>query len=238
MGKVVLYEGISNGYISISAQAGQKAGDALAAARPDIDISRCLFMIAGRAVKADYILMAGDIVFVREMAGVTGCMIAMGVIGIVSAVASLGMAVYSAVQQQKMQKEAEKAQRAAKAMSEQVKQLPFLKGAQNRVALGYNIPFVMGRMYDVPYKLTSGCYRLSGNYGEVQEWLCAFVAGYAPLDIEQIKAGSEVLYGVEVKTRQSDNEHIAITIIDGIKQTTAASLLSFLSARKCKRKKS
>lgn len=218
-GRVVLFDGIGNECKDIAASGTVR--DAVLSLSPALDTSRCVFIKEGREVGAGYKIKSGDIVFVRELPGGAVCGVILATVGIICAVASLGMGVYSAIMQQKANEEAQKAQRQAKAMSEQVKQLPFLKGAQNRTALGYNIPYVMGEMYCVPYKITSGCYRLA-NGGDTQEWLCAFVAGYAPLDVLNVKAGSETLYGQSV-TAEADGSpnRMNITVFDGDKTVEA-----------------
>lgn len=191
MGKVVLYDGFSNKMRTVQAEG--TVAEAIHKIDSKIDVKKCVCLVQGEDVRADYIVKDSDIVFVREAAEGATCMIIMGVIGVVSAVAALGMGVYSFIKMRQAQDEADKAMRASKAMSEQIKQLPFLKGANNRTALGYNIPYIMGKMYDVPYKITNGCYRVSGARGIKQEWLCSFVAGYSPLTISDIKAGTQAI---------------------------------------------
>ena len=146
MGVLNIYKGLSEDYKTIKGNASVK--ELARELMPELDLSQCIIMNAGEEITPDYVLTDNDIVFVRVIPGATGAIVC-AVIACVCAAVAVGAAVYSAIEQQKAQEEMEKAQRQAKALAEKVTQLPFLKGANNRTALGYNIPYVMGSVYNV-----------------------------------------------------------------------------------------
>lgn len=190
MGVLNIYKGLSEDYKTIKGNAS--VNELAHELMPELDLSQCIIINAGEEITPDYVLKDNDIVFIRAIPGATGAVV-MAVIACVCAAVAVGAAVYSAVEQQKAQEEMEKAQRQAKALSEKVTQLPFLKGANNRTALGYNIPYIMGSVYNVPYKLVSGYYTINGEYGKDQFWNASFVVGYNNALIQDVSVGTKVI---------------------------------------------
>lgn len=190
MGVLNIYKGLSEDYKTIKGNAS--VNELAHELMPELDLSQCIIINAGEEITPDYVLKDNDIVFIRAIPGATGAVV-MAVIACVCAAVAVGAAVYSAIEQQKAQEEMEKAQRQAKALSEKVTQLPFLKGANNRTALGYNIPYIMGSVYNVPYKLVSGYYTINGEYGKDQFWNASFVVGYNNALIQDVSVGTKVI---------------------------------------------
>lgn len=184
MGKIVIYKGISNKYET------RYGNGKIKTILPDYDTKNTVFLVGGKTVTTDYDIKDDDIVYVRVVPGAT----VIAVVAVAVACVAVGAAAYSAYKQQQMQKEMEEQQRKAreqaKALSESLTQLPFLKGATNKSALGYNIPFVMGQMYQVPYLLTTGFYSISGANGANQFWNASLVTGYKNVLIQSISIGS------------------------------------------------
>lgn len=190
MGTLNIYKGLSEEYRTIK---GNASVNVLAhELYPELDLEQCIILNAGEQIAPDYILKDNDIVFIRIIPGATGAVV-MAVISLVCAAVAVGAAVYSAVEQQKAQEEMEKAQKQAKALAERITQLPFLKGANNRSALGYNIPYIMGSVYDVPYKLVAGYYTISGENGANQFWNVLLVAGFNNALIQDVSIGTKVI---------------------------------------------
>lgn len=192
MGVLNIYKGLSEEYKTIKGNASVKqlAHDLI----PELDLSQCIIVNAGEQITSDYVLTDNDIVFVRVIPGSTGTVaLVCAIVGLVCSAVAVGAAVYSAVEQQKAQKEMEKAQKQAKTLAEKITQLPFLKGANNRIALGYNIPFIMGSVYNVPYKLVSGYYTISGTNGANQFWNSTFICGYNNAIIQDVSVGTKVV---------------------------------------------
>ena len=190
MGTLNIYKGLSEEYRTIK---GNTSVNELAhELYPELDLEQCIILNAGEQIAPDYILKDNDIVFIRVIPGATGAVV-MAVISLVCAAVAVGAAVYSAVEQQKAQEEMEKAQKQAKALAERITQLPFLKGANNRSALGYNIPYIMGSVYDVPYKLVAGYYTISGENGANQFWNVLLVAGFNNALIQDVSIGTKVI---------------------------------------------
>ena len=190
MGVLNIYKGLSEDYKTIKGNAS--VNELAHELMPELDLSQCIIVNAGEEIAPDYVLKDNDIVFIRAIPGATGAIV-MAVIACVCAAVAVGAAVYSAIEQQKAQEEMEKAQRQAKALAEKVTQLPFLKGANNRTALGYNIPYIMGSVYNVPYKLVSGYYTINGEYGKNQFWNASFVVGYNNALIQDVSVGTKVI---------------------------------------------
>ena len=190
MGTLNIYKGLSEKYRTIKGNAS--VNELAHELYPELDLEQCIILNAGEQIAPDYILKDNDIVFIRVIPGATGAVV-MAVISLVCAAVAVGAAVYSAVEQQKAQEEMEKAQKQAKALAEQITQLPFLKGANNRSALGYNIPYIMGSVYDVPYKLVAGYYTISGENGANQFWNVLLVAGFNNALIQDVSIGTKVI---------------------------------------------
>ena len=190
MGTLNIYKGLSEEYKTIKGNAS--VNELAHELYPELDLEQCIILNAGEQIAPDYILKDNDIVFIRVIPGATGAVV-MAVISLVCAAVAVGAAVYSAVEQQKAQEEMEKAQKQAKALAERITQLPFLKGANNRSALGYNIPYIMGSVYDVPYKLVAGYYTISGENGANQFWNVLLVAGFNNALIQDVSIGTKVI---------------------------------------------
>ena len=190
MGTLNIYKGLSEEYRTIKGNAS--VNELVHELYPELDLEQCIILNAGEQIAPDYILKDNDIVFIRVIPGATGAVV-MAVISLVCACVAVGAAVYSAVEQQKAQEEMEKAQKQAKALAERITQLPFLKGANNRSALGYNIPYIMGSVYDVPYKLVAGYYTISGENGANQFWNVLLVAGFNNALIQDVSIGTKVI---------------------------------------------
>lgn len=190
MGTLNIYKGLSEEYRTIKGNAS--VNDLAHELYPELDLTQCIILNAGEEIAPDYVLKDNDIVFIRVIPGATGAVV-MAVIAVVCAAVAVGAAVYSAIEQQKAQEEMEKAQKQAKALAERITQLPFLKGANNRSALGYNIPYIMGSVYDVPYKLVAGYYTISGENGANQFWNVLLVAGFNNALIQDVSVGTKVI---------------------------------------------
>ena len=188
MGTLNIYKGLSEEYRTIKGNAS--VNELAHELYPELDLEQCIILNAGEQIAPDYILKDNDIVFIRVIPAGT---VVMAIIAVVCAAVAFGAAAYSAVEQQKAQAEMEKAQKQAKALAERITQLPFLKGANNRSALGYNIPYIMGSVYDVPYKLVAGYYTISGENGANQFWNVLLVAGFNNALIQDVSIGTKVI---------------------------------------------
>ena len=205
MGTINIYKGIGSEYRTFRTDG--KLGDALKAFAPELNIGHCIMLNSGEKIAPDYKIKDDDIIFVRETPGAVGC----AILAIVCAAVALGCAIYSAVQQRKAQEEAEEAERESKALAQSPESRPFLKGAKNKNALGYNIPFVMGSMYIAPYKITNGYYTIKGTNGDTQYWNIALCVGFKNCLINNLSIGTKRLVGY--------NTSITVPRLDGTKET-------------------
>ena len=159
---------------------------------PEYDFSHCIALSKGNRINGDYYAGENDIIFLRTVPSSTA---AIAVIAIVSAVIAVGVGVGAAIYANKMSKEAEekmqKAQRDADNLAQKTENLPFLKGAKNRKALGNSIQFLLGEMYNTPYLLTDGYYSIEGTNGTKQYWNAILCLGYKSQLIKQLRIGTE-----------------------------------------------
>lgn len=76
---------------------------------------------------------------------------------------------------------------------EQVQQLPYINGAENRSLQGNPVPFIMGRHLLSPYYCGTPYTQISGDDGEDQYMYMLFMLGYSKLKVTDIKIGDQML---------------------------------------------
>ncbi len=186
MGLLNIYDTVSEKHSTIKANG--KLKDIL----PEIDFSHSLVLKAGNRLSEDYEVTEEDVLYIRKVPGSTA---ALAVISIVIAVVAVGVGVGSSIYANKKaeeaKKEMEKAQRDAQNLAQQTQQLPFIRGAKNRSALGEAVQYLMGSVYNTPYNLTNGFYSISGTDGAESYYNAAFSCGYNPQKITEILIGNE-----------------------------------------------
>lgn len=197
MGTICVYKGISDDFKEI--RGSGKAGDLIKTFFPELNLNRCVLIKEGNCVPFGYELKDSDILFLREIPGATGVLIATAVIGVVCAGVAAGFGIAAAVKTKKLNDQMAKAERDSKNLSQKTTQLPFLKGASNRSALGNNIPFIMGSVYVTPYLLTNGFYSIGGTNGTDQFWNTVLVVGYSNAVVNNISIGNTVIAGYNQK---------------------------------------
>lgn len=192
-----------------------------------------IFLNAGHKINSDYYVGTDDIIYVRKTPKAT----AVAIILLTGTIAMAGYVVGSAIKNyiDKKTKEAqEKAQRDAQNLAQQIQQLPFIKGANNRSALGYSVPFIMGDVYHTPYKMTDGFYTLEdGNkskneYGSKQYYNVLLNLGFGNQSIKNIMIGSDSL----VKDENGISEGIHYFDEDSIFYNPAYPTENFIEVRK------
>lgn len=186
MASIYVYDSVSNTSTQI------KANGRLKNILPEIDFSHSLVLKAGNRLDGNYECTPDDVLYVRKVPAST---VALGVIAVVVAVVAIGVGVGSAIYAKKKSDEAkeemEKAQRNAENMAAAVQQLPFIRGARNRKALGETVQFIMGSVYNTPYNLTDGFYTIDGSDGINSYYNAVFSAGYGNQKITEIRLGNE-----------------------------------------------
>ena len=164
---------------------------------PDINFSHSLCLKAGNRIDGSYIVQPDDVLYVRK---VPKAATTIAIIAITTAVVALGVgvgvAIYADQKSKEAQEEMEKAQRNAQNLAQQVQQLPFVRGAKNKKALGNPVQFVMGSVYNTPYNLTDGFFSIqngseSGEDGIFSFYNAAFSAGYGSQKITEMRIGNE-----------------------------------------------
>ena len=164
---------------------------------PDINFSHSLCLKAGNRIDGSYIVQPDDVLYVRK---VPKAATTIAIVAITTAVVALGVgvgvAIYADQKSKEAQEEMEKAQRNAQNLAQQVQQLPFVRGAKNKKALGNPVQFVMGSVYNTPYNLTDGFFSIqngseSGEDGIFSFYNAAFSAGYGSQKITEMFIGNE-----------------------------------------------
>lgn len=183
----------------------------------DVDFSKALILKQGHRLTEDYEVKENDIIFVRIVAGAiaTGTLIALIVGGISLLVGAVGIGI-GLNNSQIARKEVEKAQKDAKNLSQKNEQLPFLKGAKNRNALGQVIQYVIGNSYNTPYFLTDSYYSIKGNLGKEQYYNCVLSCGYSNQIIKSLSCGSVKIKDFIEKDIASQNKIYTTDFIDSI----------------------
>lgn len=198
MGTICVYKGISGDFKEIKGSG--KAADIIKTFFPGLDLNRCILIKEGESVPFGYEMKDSDVLFLREIPGMTGLLIATAAISVVCAGVAAGFGIAAAVKTKNLNEQMAKAERDSKNLSQKTTQLPFLKGASNRSALGNNIPFIMGSVYVTPYLLTNGFYSIGGTNGQEQFWNTVLVAGYSNAVVNNISIGNSVIAGYNQKT--------------------------------------
>lgn len=190
MGLLHIYNTISNEHKTI--QANGKLKDIL----PEIDFKNSFVLKAGHKLDGEYEVTPSDVLYVRQVPrAATTVAIGLFVATVVAVGVVTGVSIYKE-EQRKAQEEMEKAQRNAQNLAQQAQQLPFIRGAKNKSALGNAVQFLMGSMYNTPYNLTEGFYSIQSG-SEVNEdgiysfYNAVFSAGYGPQKITEIMLGNE-----------------------------------------------
>lgn len=164
---------------------------------PDINFSHSLCLKAGNRIDGSYIVQPDDVLYVRKVPKAATTIAIIAITATVIAVGTaVGVAAYADQKSKEAQEEMEKAQRNAQNLAQQVQQLPFVRGAKNKKALGNPVQFVMGSVYNTPYNLTDGFFSIqngseSGEDGIFSFYNAAFSAGYGSQKITEMFIGNE-----------------------------------------------
>ena len=161
---------------------------------PEINFKHSLVLKAGNRIDENYEVQPDDVLYVRKVPGaVTTVAIVAVAVAVVAVGVGVGAAVYANKKSEEARKEMEKAQRNAQNKAQQAQQLPFIRGAKNKNALGNPVQFVMGSVYNTPYNLTNGFYSIDGTDGVNSYYNAVFSAGYGAQKVTDILIGNETL---------------------------------------------
>ena len=161
---------------------------------PEINFKHSLVLKAGNRIDENYEVQPDDVLYVRKVPGaVTTVAIVAVAVAVVAVGVGVGATVYANKKSEEARKEMEKAQRNAQNQAQQAQQLPFIRGAKNKNALGNPVQFVMGSVYNTPYNLTNGFYSIDGTDGVNSYYNAVFSAGYGAQKVTDILIGNETL---------------------------------------------
>ena len=182
MGLINIYDTVSNDITAI------KANGRLKNILTDIDFSHSLVLKAGEKLSGDYEVQPEDVIYIRKIPGFTAVMAGIAsAFAVIAVGVGVGSAIYAKRASDEAKAEMEKAQRNAENMAAAVQQLPFIRGAKNRKALGEVVQFIMGSVYNTPYNVTDGFYTIDGADGINSYYNAVFSAGYGNQKITQLK---------------------------------------------------
>lgn len=186
MGLIHIYSGISSEKKTINATGRLK--DIL----QDYDFSRCKLIKGGKELSPDYAVKEDDVIFLRTVPGAASTIAIISVaVAVVAMGAGVAAGIYSYHKSKQAEEAARKASANAKKASQGVTQYPFIKGANNTNALGQTIQFIMGNVYNTPYKLNEGFYSIGGTDGEKQYYNVILSAGFGKQLIQSLSIGNE-----------------------------------------------
>ena len=161
---------------------------------PDIDFKHSLCLKAGNRVDGTYEVQPEDVLFIRK---VPGTLTTLAIAAVAIAVVGVGIWAGNEISKNKAaMEEMEKAQRDAQNLAQQSQQLPNIRGARNKNALGNPVQFVMGSVYNTPYNLTNGFYSIQNGEGSNEDGIFSFYnavfsAGYGTQKITEVLIGNE-----------------------------------------------
>ena len=164
--KALLYKDFSDAYTEIEL----KAGASIFSSLPD-GIKKRVAIVNGEQKPLDYIVKEEDVIILRSYPGYTAVIIVMLVVAV-------GMAIYAGVQAYRARKQAEELEDKMKNMNSSIKNIPYLKGANNSPATGNSQPYIIGKHLFTPYKLATGFNRIEGQYGETQYYYVILQGGF------------------------------------------------------------
>ena len=188
MARFYIYDSVSNSNTTL------KANGKLKDIFPELDFKHSIVLKAGNRLDGDYCCTEDDVLYIRKVPGVVSTAAAVAIaitVAVVAVGVGVGAAIYAKQKSEEAKREMEKAQRNAANMAQQAQQLPFIRGAKNKKALGEAIQFVMGSVYNTPYNVTDGYYSIDGADGVNSYYNAVFSAGYGSQKITQLLLGNE-----------------------------------------------
>lgn len=184
MGLINVYDSVSREHSTI------KANGKLKNILPEIDFTHSLILKAGNKLESEYEVTEEDVLYIRKTPAAVTATLAT-VIAVVAVGVAVGVGLYAKHKSDEAKSEMEKAQRNAQNMAAAVQQLPFIRGAKNKSALGEAVQFVMGSIYNTPYNITGGFYSIDGTDGVNSYYNATFSAGYGNQKITELIIGNE-----------------------------------------------
>lgn len=188
MARFYIYDSVSNSNTTL------KANGKLKDIFPELDFKHSIVLKAGNRLDGDYCCTEDDVLYIRKVPGVVSTTAAVAIaitVAVVAVGVGVGAAIYANQKSEEAKIEMIRAQRNAANMAQQAQQLPFIRGAKNKKALGEAIQFIMGSVYNTPYNVTDGYYSIDGADGVNSYYNAVFSAGYGAQKITQLLLGNE-----------------------------------------------
>ena len=190
-----LYKELSDAQEVVQIEAGRSIRDNF----PWLDLSKRIILVNGIETSQDYIAQVNDIIMIRSVpyAVTTAVIIALAVVATVGAVVG-GVALY------KLRKQLDSLQDSLKNVNESVRNIPYLRGAQNALATGNSQPYIIGEHLFTPYLITGTYSKLAGTDGADQYFYAVLENGFNKQVVRNLKCDDVVLkdWGSELTTPQ------------------------------------
>lgn len=174
--KATLYKTLSNAKTPIEVTVGKTVKESL----PNYDLQYAIIVINGKIEKPDYRLKENDIVTIRiTPSGTVALVVTLIVVAVVAVAAGVvgGIAAYKAKRAaEKAEAELEKTKKLTN--KPEIDNRPFLRGANNTAATGNLQPYIIGRYFLTPYKLSEPFYQLTGTDGSNEYTYVALGCGF------------------------------------------------------------
>ena len=190
-----LYKELSDAQEVVQIEAGRSIRDNF----PGLDLSKRIILVNGIETSQDYIAQVDDIIMIRSVPHeiATVVIIALAVVVTVGVVVG-GVALY------KMKKQLDELQNSLKNVNESVRNIPYLRGAQNALATGNSQPYIIGEHLFTPYLITGTYSKLAGTDGADQYFYAVLENGFNKQVVRNLKCDDVVLkdWGSELTTPQ------------------------------------
>lgn len=199
MSRINIYHGILSGdRIEREVEGGITIRDAL----DGVDLSNSIMLVNGSPCDGNRVLLPGDICDIRILpeggGGANGwnfidtimTVFTVGIWGIGSAITG---ALHGKTWGKLLWDQQFEGSDTSTKSQEQVQQLPYISGAENRSLQGNPVPFIMGRHLLSPYYCGTPYTQISGDDGEDQYMYMLFMLGYSKLKVTDIKIGDQML---------------------------------------------
>lgn len=179
-----LYKELSDAQEVVQIEAGKSIRDNF----PGLDLSKRIILVNGIETSQDYIAQVDDIIMIRSVpyAIATVVIVALAVVVTVGAVVG-GVALY------RMKKQLDELQNSLKNVNESVRNIPYLRGAQNALATGQSQPYIIGEHLFTPYLIAGTYSKLAGTDGADQYFYAVLENGFNKQVIRNLKCDDVVL---------------------------------------------
>ena len=185
--KATVYRGIGDKHELIPFEAGKTIAECF-----DFDLSNAVILKNGLIANKDDILAEGDVLLIRDIPLAPVAIVA-AIVAIPFVVIGIDKTVGLVKDIQKAKQMQADAEKLSKSLKDEVKNIPYLRGAQNQIALGQTQPLILGQHLFTPYLATGTFSKIGGATGKDQFFHMVLQAGFAKTVIKELSCDDVVL---------------------------------------------